>query len=96
MLLVLLVTLLSSAIVGWLLVRYSSLPGNTGAWGHRRALRRQWQRWRKIAGGYPHGGVYAVSAGTVCGWRVTVLVTRLILGDSAAANRQQVIGFRCA
>ncbi|HDI5122271.1 TPA: AbrB family transcriptional regulator, partial [Salmonella enterica subsp. enterica serovar Choleraesuis] len=32
-LLVLLVTLLSSAIVGWLLVRYSSLPGNTGAWG---------------------------------------------------------------
>ena len=30
---ILLVTLLSSAIVGWLLVRYSSLPGNTGAWG---------------------------------------------------------------
>ncbi|CAM4225809.1 transporter [Shigella sp. FC3196] len=28
---ILLVTLLSSAIVGWLLVRYSSLPGNTGA-----------------------------------------------------------------
>ncbi|MGS9659688.1 AbrB family transcriptional regulator, partial [Salmonella enterica subsp. enterica serovar Infantis] len=32
-LLVLLVTLLSSAVVGWLLVRYSSLPGTTGAWG---------------------------------------------------------------
>ncbi|MFO6427358.1 AbrB family transcriptional regulator [Escherichia coli] len=30
---ILLVTLLSSAIVGWLLVRYSSLPGNTSAWG---------------------------------------------------------------
>ncbi len=41
-LLVLLVTLLSSAVVGWLLVRYSSLPGNTGAWGLRRAARRQW------------------------------------------------------
>src|SRR5699024_9140438 len=33
---ILLVTLLSSAIVGWLLVRYSSLPGNTGAWGSDR------------------------------------------------------------
>ncbi|MDA8477917.1 AbrB family transcriptional regulator [Citrobacter sp. Awk 4] len=30
---ILLVTLLSSAAVGWLLVRYSALPGNTGAWG---------------------------------------------------------------
>lgn len=39
---VLLVTLLSSAVVGWLLVRYSSLPGNTGAWGSSPAARRQW------------------------------------------------------
>ena len=35
---ILLVTLLSSAIVGWLLVRYSSLL----------AARRQWSQWRKI------------------------------------------------
>ncbi len=64
---ILLVTLLSSAIVGWLLVRYSSLPGNTGAWGsspggaagngrYGAGLRRR----------YPSGGVYAISAGTVC------------------------------
>lgn len=45
---ILLVTLLSSAIVGWLLVRYSSLPGNTGAWAPRLAGRRQWSRWRRI------------------------------------------------
>ncbi|MDJ8347878.1 AbrB family transcriptional regulator [Salmonella enterica] len=56
---VLLVTLLSSAVVGWLLVRYSSLPGNTGAWGSS-----------------PGGAA--------------VLVTRLILGDSAATVSQQV------
>ncbi|EDV0263367.1 AbrB family transcriptional regulator [Salmonella enterica subsp. salamae] len=61
-LLVLLVTLLSSAIVGWLLVRYSSLPGNTGAWGSS-----------------PGGAA--------------VLVTRLILGDSAAAVSQQLVWF---
>ena len=30
---ILLATLISSAIIGWLLVRYSTLPGNTGAWG---------------------------------------------------------------
>ncbi len=46
---ILLVTLLSSAIVGWLLVRYSSLPGNTGALGFfSRAAQRQWSLWRKI------------------------------------------------
>lgn len=46
---ILLVTLLSSAIVGWLLVRYSSLPGNTGACGVLLlAARRQWSLWRKI------------------------------------------------
>ncbi len=44
---ILLVTLLSSAIVGWLLVRYSSLHGNTGA-GFFSAARRQWSLWRKI------------------------------------------------
>lgn len=45
---ILLVTLLSSAIVGWLLVRYSSLHGNTGARGSSRAAQRQWSLWRKI------------------------------------------------
>ncbi len=45
---ILLVTLLSSAIVGWLLVRYSSLPGNAGAWVLLQAAQRQWSLWRKI------------------------------------------------
>ena len=64
---VLLVTLLSSSVVGWLLVRYSSLPGNTGAWGsspgggdgrHGAGL------WR----GHPSGGIYAVFTRVVrCG-----------------------------
>ncbi len=46
---ILLVTLLSSAIVGWLLVRYSSLPGNTGRLGFfSSAAQRQWSLWRKI------------------------------------------------
>lgn len=30
---ILLATLISSTAIGWLLVRYSKLPGNTGAWG---------------------------------------------------------------
>ncbi len=33
MLIILLSTLAISALTGWLLVRYSSLPGATGAWG---------------------------------------------------------------
>ncbi|NRJ80061.1 AbrB family transcriptional regulator [Salmonella enterica subsp. enterica serovar Typhi] len=73
---VLLVTLLSSAVVGWLLVRYSSLPGNTGAWGAdiRLVAFMQYLRVLFVAG-------------------AAVLVTRLILGDSAATVSQQVVWF---
>ncbi len=62
---ILLVTLLSSAIVGWLLVRYSSLPGNTGAWGlswRRGGNGRYGARLRRR---YSPGGVYAISASAV-------------------------------
>lgn len=51
---ILLATLISSAIIGWLLVRYSNLPGNTGAWGSSpggaaaMVAQRQWWRWRRI------------------------------------------------
>lgn len=69
-LLVLLVTLLSSAVVGWLLVRYSSLPGNTGAWGSSPGGAAAMVAMAQDYGADdPPGGVYAVSAGTVCGWR---------------------------
>jgi uncharacterized membrane protein AbrB (regulator of aidB expression) len=41
-LLILFSTLAVSALTGWLLVRYSALPGATGAWGSSPAARRQW------------------------------------------------------
>lgn len=41
-LLILFSTLAISALAGWLLVRYSDLPGATGAWGVRRAAPRRW------------------------------------------------------
>lgn len=44
---VLLVTLLSSTVVGWLLVRYSSLLAIPARGAHLPAVRRQWSRWRK-------------------------------------------------
>lgn len=78
---ILLVTLLSSAIVGWLLVRYSSLPGNTGAWGSspggadiRLVAFMQYLRVLFVAG-------------------AAVLVTRMMLGDNAEAVNQQIVWF---
>lgn len=85
-------TLLSSAIVGWLLVRYSSLRkyrclgffswrrGGNGRYGAR--LRRR----------YSPGGVYAISASAVRRG-AAVLVTRMMLGDNAEAVNQQIVWF---
>ncbi len=39
---ILLTTLAISGLTGWLLVRYSALPGATGAWEALPAARRQW------------------------------------------------------
>lgn len=93
-LLVLLVTLLSSAIVGWLLVRYSSLPGNTGAWGSSPggaaamvAMAQDYGADIRLVAFMQYLRVLFVAG-------AAVLVTRLILGDSAAAVSQQVIWFR--
>lgn len=92
-LLVLLVTLLSSAIVGWLLVRYSSLPGNTGAWGSSPggaaamvAMAQDYGADIRLVAFMQYLRVLFVAG-------AAVLVTRLILGDSAAAVSQQVIWF---
>ena len=60
---ILLVTLLSSAIVGWLLVRYSSLPGNTGAWGSSPGGNGRYGA--RLRRRYSPGGVYAISASAV-------------------------------
>ncbi|MGU0016412.1 AbrB family transcriptional regulator [Escherichia coli] len=62
---ILLVTLLSSAIVGWLLVRYSSLPGMPVPGVLLQAAQRQWSLWRRLRRRYSPGGVYAISASAV-------------------------------
>lgn len=92
-LLVLLVTLLSSAIVGWLLVRYSSLPGNTGAWGSSPggaaamvAMAQDYGADIRLVAFMQYLRVLFVAG-------AAVLVTRLILGDSAAAVSQQLVWF---
>lgn len=92
-LLVLLVTLLSSAIVGWLLVRYSLLPGNTGAWGSSPggaaamvAMAQDYGADIRLVAFMQYLRVLFVAG-------AAVLVTRLILGDSAAAVSQQLVWF---
>ncbi len=90
---ILLVTLLSSAIVGWLL-RYSSLPGNTGPGVLLTAARRQWSQWRRLRRRYSPRVAFIMQylrvlfvAGAV------VLVTRMMLGDNAEAVNQQIVWF---
>lgn len=85
---ILLVTLLSSAVVGWLLVRYSSLPGNTGAWGSSPggaaamvAMAQDYGADIRLVAFMQYLRVLFVAG-------AAVLVTRLILGDSAEAVSQ--------
>ncbi|GHK34497.1 AbrB family transcriptional regulator [Escherichia coli] len=89
---ILLVTLLSSAIVGWLLVRYSSLPGNTGARGSSRRRGGNGRYGARLRRRYSPGGVYAISASAVRRG-AAVLVTRMMLGDNAEAVNQQIVWF---
>lgn len=89
---ILLVTLLSSAIVGWLLVRYSSLHRNTGAGvllGGAAAM---------VAMAQDYGADIRLVAFMqylrvlfVAG--AAVLVTRMMLGDNAEAVNQQIVWF---
>ncbi|ENM2865641.1 AbrB family transcriptional regulator [Citrobacter koseri] len=90
---ILLVTLLSSAVVGWLLVRYSSLPGNTGAWGSSPggaaamvAMAQDYGADIRLVAFMQYLRVLFVAG-------AAVLVTRLILGDSAEAVSQQIEWF---
>lgn len=90
---VLLVTLLSSAVVGWLLVRYSSLPGNTGAWGSSPggaaamvAMAQDYGADIRLVAFMQYLRVLFVAG-------AAVLVTRLMLGDSAEAVSQQIEWF---
>ncbi|HFZ8993681.1 TPA: AbrB family transcriptional regulator [Citrobacter freundii] len=90
---ILLITLLSSAVVGWLLVRYSSLPGNTGAWGSSPggaaamvAMAQDYGADIRLVAFMQYLRVLFVAG-------AAVLVTRLMLGDSAQALSQQVEWF---
>ncbi|EKP7011879.1 AbrB family transcriptional regulator [Escherichia coli] len=102
---ILLVTLLSSAIVGWLLVRYSSLPGNTGAWGSSPggaaamvAMAQDYGAAAMVAMAQDYGADIRLVAFMqylrvlfVAG--AAVLVTRMMLGDNAEAVNQQIVWF---
>lgn len=90
---VLLVTLFSSAVVGWLLVRYSALPGNTGAWGSSPggaaamvAMAQDYGADIRLVAFMQYLRVLFVAG-------AAVLVTRIMLGDSAEAVSQQIDWF---
>ena len=90
---ILLVTLLSSAIVGWLLVRYSSLPGNTGAWGSSPggaaamvAMAQDYGADIRLVAFMQYLRVLFVAG-------AAVLVTRMMLGDNAEAVNQHIVWF---
>lgn len=90
---ILFVTLLSSAAVGWLLVRYSGLPGNTGAWGSSPggaaamvAMAQDYGADIRLVAFMQYLRVLFVAG-------AAVLVTRIALGDSAEAVSQQIEWF---
>ena len=90
---VLLVTLLSSTVVGWLLVRYSSLPGNTGAWGSSPggaaamvAMAQDYGADIRLVAFMQYLRVLFVAGSAV-------LVTRFIMGESAETVSQQIAWF---
>lgn len=90
---ILFVTLLSSAAVGWLLVRYSGLPGNTGAWGSSPggaaamvAMAQDYGADIRLVAFMQYLRVLFVAG-------AAVLVTRIALGDSAEAVSQQIDWF---
>lgn len=90
---ILLVTLISSAAVGWLLVRYSALPGNTGAWGSSPggaaamvAMAQDYGADIRLVAFMQYLRVLFVAG-------AAVLVTRVALGDGAEAVSQQIEWF---
>lgn len=90
---ILLTTLLSSTAIGWLLVRYSRLPGNTGAWGSSpggaAAMVAMAQEYgadiRLVAFMQYLRVLFVVGA--------AVLVTRMVMGEQAQALGEQVVWF---
>lgn len=90
---ILLMTLFSSAIVGWLLVRYSSLPGNTGAWGSSPggasamvAMAQDYGADIRLVAFMQYLRVLFVAG-------AAVLVTRMMLGDTAESVNPDIVWF---
>ncbi|EAW1721360.1 AbrB family transcriptional regulator [Salmonella enterica subsp. indica] len=90
---ILLVTLISSAVIGWLLVRYSNLPGNTGAWGSSPggaaamvAMAQDYGADIRLVAFMQYLRVLMVVG-------AAALVTRFVMGDQAQTVNQQIVWF---
>lgn len=90
---ILLATLISSAVIGWLLVRYSNLPGNTGAWGSSPggaaamvAMAQEFGADIRLVAFMQYLRVLLVVG-------AAALVTRLMMGDQAQAVSEQIVWF---
>ncbi|MEG2990416.1 MAG: AbrB family transcriptional regulator [Citrobacter sp.] len=90
---ILLATLLSSTAIGWLLVRYSKLPGNTGAWGSSPggaaamvAMAQEYGADIRLVAFMQYLRVLLVVA-------AAALVTRLIMGEQTQAVSEQLVWF---
>ena len=88
---ILLATLISSAIIGWLLVRYSTLPGNTGAWGSSPggaaamvAMAQDYGADIRLVAFMQYLRVLLVVG-------AAAMVTRLVMGGQAQAVSEQII-----
>lgn len=90
---ILLSTLIASTAIGWLLVRYSNLPGNTGAWGSSPggaaamvAMAQEYGADIRLVAFMQYLRVLLVVG-------AAALVTRLVMGDQAQAVSQQMVWF---
>lgn len=90
---VLLITLFSSAAVGWLLVRYSSLLVIQVHGDLLPAERQQWSRWPEDYGADIRLVAFMQYLRVLFVAGAAVLVTRMIMGDSAETTSQQMVWF---
>lgn len=90
---ILLATLISSAVIGWLLVRYSNLPGNTGAWGSSPggaaamvAMAQEYGADIRLVAFMQYLRVLLVVG-------AAALVTRVMMGDQAETVSEHIVWF---
>lgn len=90
---ILLATLISSAIIGWLLVRYSNLPGNTGAWGSSPGGAAAMVAMAQDYGADVRLVAFMQYLRVLLVVGAAALVTRLVMGDQAQTVSEQIIWF---